>query len=246
MITDNSGQPRYVLHMGELRSALDLLESEELGEVHDETLEQDLAELHLAAQRLEVQRLRRLAEMDRRRPWLRDGLLSTTSWCMSRFRVSAGVAATDVRTARALDGMPATRDALASGEISMSAARVLVSARESDREAFTESEALLLDAARRHSVSDLARAVGYWRHACESRRRVEVNEDPLYGRRRLHVSPTVFGMVRIDGDLDPETGETVLTALTSCVDAEARSGNDEDRRTPSQRRADALAEVCRR
>ena len=37
-------------------------------------------------------------------------------------------------------------------------------------------------------------------------------------RRRLHLSPTAFGMVRIDGDLDPETGETVLTAVRACVD----------------------------
>jgi hypothetical protein len=52
-------------------------------------------------------------------------------------------------------------------------------------------------------------------------------------------------MVRIDGDLDPETGETVITALRSCLDAEARSADPEDCRTPAQRRADALGEVCR-
>ncbi|HEU4355943.1 MAG TPA: DUF222 domain-containing protein, partial [Actinomycetota bacterium] len=46
------------------------------------------------------------------------------------------------------------------------------------------------------------------------------------------------------GDLDPETGEGVLTALRAVLDAEARSGTDDDR-TPAQRRADALGEVCR-
>jgi hypothetical protein len=71
-------------------------------------------------------------------------------------------------------------------------------------------------------------------------------EAKLHDRRRLHVSPTVFGLVRIDGDLDPETGETVVTALRSCVDAELRSPDPEDRRTPPQRRADALGEICRR
>ena len=30
------------------------------------------------------------------------------------------------------------------------------------------------------------------------------------------------GMVRVDGTLDPETGETVLTALRAVVDAETR------------------------
>jgi hypothetical protein len=51
-------------------------------------------------------------------------------------------------------------------------------------------------------------------------------------------------MVRVDGDLDPENGETVLSAIRVVMDAEARSGA-EDSRTSAQRRADALAEVCR-
>ena len=57
-------------------------------------------------------------------------------------------------------------------------------------------------------------------------------------------SISLEGMVRVDGDLDPETGETVLTALGAVMDAEVRSGA-EDGRTPAQRRADALGEVCR-
>jgi hypothetical protein len=53
-------------------------------------------------------------------------------------------------------------------------------------------------------------------------------------------------MVRVDGDLDPETGETLLTALSAVLDAESRSGPDlTDDRTPAQRRADALGEICR-
>src|SRR5436190_64623 len=52
-------------------------------------------------------------------------------------------------------------------------------------------------------------------------------------------------MVRVDGDLDPETGETLLTALGAVLDSEARSRTEEDHRTPAQRRADALGEVCR-
>jgi hypothetical protein len=50
-------------------------------------------------------------------------------------------------------------------------------------------------------------------------------------------------MVRVDGDLDPETGQLFLSALRAEVDAQARG--PEDRRTPAQRRADALAEICR-
>jgi Domain of unknown function (DUF222)/HNH endonuclease len=53
-------------------------------------------------------------------------------------------------------------------------------------------------------------------------------------------------MVRVHGELDPETGEYVLTALRSVSDAEARSAGAHDDGTPDQRTADALAEVCRR
>ena len=60
-------------------------------------------------------------------------------------------------------------------------------------------------------------------------------------------------MVRIDGDLHPESGEAVLTALGAVMDAETKgrrhpgTGTDTDpeTRTPAQRRADALGEVCR-
>lgn len=45
-----------------------------------------------------------------------------------------------VRMARALDRMPRTRRALEEGEISLSAARVLSKARETDPEALSEAE----------------------------------------------------------------------------------------------------------
>jgi hypothetical protein len=231
--------------MSGLLSAIEEFGGVDLSDASDAHLEEGLAELQRAAQQLEAERLRWLAALDRRRPWLRDGLLSTTSWLTDRFRMSGGAAAADLRMARALEAMPSTRAALVAGEISGSAARVLAVAREAEPEEFAKSEELLLDAATRHSVRDLQRVVAHWRNACESRRRVALDEDPLSERRRLHVSPTVFGMVRIDGDLDPETGETLLTALRSCLDAEAKAPDAADRRTPAQRRADALGEICR-
>jgi hypothetical protein len=69
-------------------------------------------------------------------------------------------------------------------------------------------------------------------------------EEKLREQRRLHASVSLLGMVRMDGNLDPETGETLLTAPGAVMDAEARNGAEDDR-TPAQRRADALGEVCR-
>ena len=92
-------------------------------------------------------------------------------------------------------------------------------------------------------MNDLQRVASYWRDAIE-RERAADGEEKLRARRRLHASISFLGIVRVDGNLDPETGETFLTALRAVLDAESRSGADEDR-TPAQRRADALGEICR-
>jgi uncharacterized protein DUF222/HNH endonuclease len=231
--------------MGGVRSALEEYQATQLAEITDAEVEEGFAELQRGLELVQAERLRWLAEIDRRRTYAADGHLSTTSWLVSRHRIGGGEASGEVRMARALEQMPASREALTQGEVSASAVRLLAQARESDPEAFGDSETLLLEAARVHSVKDLGRAVAYWRSAAESKRSAE-EDDRMWRRRRLHASPTVFGMVRIDGDLDPDTGETVLTALRSCVDAAARSGDPSDDRTPAQRRADALGEICRR
>jgi hypothetical protein len=140
--------------------------------------------------------------------------------------------------------MPRTRLALEEGEVTMSAVRVLVEAREADPEAFARSEAHLVEAARLHPVGDLQRVAAYWRESLERARALE-GEDRLRARRRLHASLTFLGTVRVDGDLDPETGETLLAALNAVLDAEARARPELDERTPAQRRADALGEICR-
>jgi hypothetical protein len=162
----------------------------------------------------------------------------------SAFKVGWGSARDQVRTARALDDMPETRRALDEGELSMSAVRVLVAARDADPSAFRDSEPQLVNAARIHSMQDLRRVAAYWRQAAEREAALD-GQEKLLERRRLHASVTFLGMVRVDGDLDPETGETLLTALSAVLDAESRSPEEGDHRKPAQRRADALGEICR-
>jgi hypothetical protein len=143
-----------------------------------------------------------------------------------------------------LEEMPLTREALEAGDVSLSGVKVLAAAREADPGAFARSEETLVEAARIHSVSDLGRVVAHWRQAVEREHALE-GEGKLREQRRLHASVSLLGMVRVDGNLDPETGETLLTALRAVLDADARSGSGEDDRMPAQRRADALGEVCR-
>lgn len=230
--------------MSTLRSALDELRVEDLRHASDESLEEDLVELERCARALLAERLRRTAEIDRRDSFRRDGYLSVSSWLVHRLRTAFSAATGMVRMARALEQMPATREALSEGEISPSAVGILVSAREANPEAFACSEGALVDAARTLPVRGLSRAASYWRQAADPER-AEEDAEHLFESRRLHVSPTLHGMVRVDGDLDPETGETVVTALRAILDAEER-GAGSDRRTFAQRRADALGEICRR
>jgi hypothetical protein len=230
--------------VSELRSAVETLRAEVLAGLPDARIEEDFAELQRVGDLIEAERLRRLAELERRRVFDRDGYLSAAAWLVGRFRVAPGAARVHARVARALEEMPRTRLALEEGEVTMSAVRVLVEAREADPEAFARSEGHLVEAARLHPVGDLQRVAAYWRESLERARALE-GEDRLRARRRLHASLTFLGTVRVDGDLDPETGETLLAALNAVLDAEARARPEGDERTPAQRRADALGEICR-
>jgi hypothetical protein len=230
--------------VSELRSAIEGMRFETLTEQPDARLEADFAELQRASELIDAERLRRLAEIERRGTYRRDGHLSAASWLASKFKVAWGTARNEVRMARALEDMPVTRRALEDGDLSMSAARVLVDARDADHDAFRSSEATLVEAAKIHSMQDVRRVAAYWRQAAE-RETAMGGEEKLRERRRLHASVTFMGMVRVDGDLDPETGETLLTALRAILDAESRTPGTDDGRTPAQRRADALGEVCR-
>jgi hypothetical protein len=226
-----------------LRSGVEELRSEDVAGVPDAALEEDLGELLAVSDQLESEILRRLAAVDRRRSFERDGHLSTVSWLSARFRMSRVRAAELTRLARAMEQAPAVRRALGSEEITSSEVRVLAQAHGAHPEAFGQAEELLVEAARSLPVHRLQQAVGHWKQAVDDRQ--GVGDEDLRSRRGLHASPTVFGMVRVDGDLDPECGECVLTALRAVVDAEARSGAGGEDRTGPQRMADALHEICR-
>jgi hypothetical protein len=230
--------------VSELRSTIDSLQSESLAESPDARIEEDFSELQRACELLEVERLRRLAEIDRRGIYERDGHLSCASWLAKTHKVSWGAAREQVRTARALEEMPETSQALEDGEVSLAAAKLLAYARDTDPEKFKEAEHKLVEAARIHSMAELQKVTAFWRQRVE-RARSGDPEERLRERRRLFASSTFEGMVRVDGDLDPETGECLLTALGAVLDSEARSREKDDHRSPAQRRADAVGEICR-
>jgi hypothetical protein len=228
--------------MSSLRSALEELAGEELALASDEELTEGLREIERAAGALEAERARRVAEIARRRRYAEQGYLSATAYLRDLLGVSGPRAARYVRWARALSRMPLAAAALGRGEVSAQAVEVLMRAAEAHAEPFARSEELLVRIAAELPVGDLVRAVAHF-SALADAQAPEREAERRFAARRLHVSPTLGGMVRIDGDLDPETGQVVLAALRAEVDAQVRG--PEDHRTPAQRRADALAEICR-
>src|SRR4249919_95485 len=143
-------------------SVAEKVQAESLADVPDAALEEDLDELHRACERLEGRRLARIAEVDRRRLFERDGYLSCAAWLVNRYRMAWGEARAKVRMACALEQMPLAQEAFEDGEISLGAVRVLSEAQHAHPEAFAEGEERLVEAARLHSVSDLQRVAAFW------------------------------------------------------------------------------------
>ncbi len=223
-----------------LRSAIEELAAEDLRFASDPDVERELEEVERAGRSLEAERLRRIAELDARGAFARDGYLSMSAWLVHRLRIAWSVAGQQVRLARSLRRMPVTRRALSTGQVSAVSASMLASAREASPPEFARVEETLVSAATSLPVRELHAALTYWREAVDRRGAVE-DADRRRDARRLHVSPALDGMVRVDGDLDPETGQVVLTALRTVA---AASRSAADRRTAPQRRADALGEIC--
>ena len=179
----------------------------------------------------------RVAELDRRGVYARDGHLSLASWLAARHRVAPSTASGHVRMARALEAMPVAAEALVAGDVSSSAITLLASAREQAPEQFSRSEESLVDAARTLSVDHLKDVVARWRH--------DHADDADDNGQELFLRPTLVGRGKVSGDLNAETTQVLITALRAVQDAEVRSNDRTDTRSPAQRRADALVQVCR-
>jgi hypothetical protein len=199
-----------------------------------------LDDVERAVRSLEAERARCLAEVERRGLHARDGHLSPSAWLAHRHGLAQGAAATRVRVALALEEMPRTAEALACGEISDAAVDALARTREVAPEAFESAEGALVEQARSLSYRDLRAELDRWSQGVGA----GAGDDERHARRRFTAVPTTEGMVRAEGELDPENGQYVITALRAKVDAWARTLAD-DGRTPAQRRADALGDICR-
>jgi hypothetical protein len=225
-----------------LRSAIDELAAEDPLGIDVAQLGDGIVELHRARDALDAEIARRVGEFHARSGYEREGHLSMTAWLRARCRLAAGTARGLVHAAGALRAMPLTMRAFSAGELSLRRVRELVRGRDTNPDLFARDEAVLVDAALHLPVRHLRRAVDYWRQAADAAAAL-ADAERQHRRRALHLSETFEGMVRIDGDLDPEAGRVVMTAVAALAEPAGR--DDADDRTPAQRRADALVDICR-
>src|SRR5205809_46333 len=170
-----------------------------------------------------------------------DGALSVIAWLKWRCKLSGGAAAERVGIARQLDQLPRTEEAFARGDVGYQhVAMIARTAEHLGTGAVRKAESALLQAAKTHDPGQFAGITKDFEHRIDAEGALaEANR--AYERRYLHLGEPMDGLIRLDGLLDAEGGATLRTALNAFM-----LPGKEDDRTPGQRRADALIEVCRR
>ncbi len=224
----------------DLHEATGRLTSQDLDRLFDDQLEHSVIEMQRLRIRLDAEWHRLVAELDTRKSFLLHGYGSMAAWLGDKCRLAWGRAKHSVVVARALVHMPFTSEAFATGDVDLVAVRQLVKARSRNQEMFKRDEKTLVENGKDLSPRNFSTAIDYWMGAADAEA-AAVDAEERFARRRLHISP-LFDMIRVDGELDPESGATVKTAIAAEVDAANRSTDDP--RTTAQKRVDALVNIC--
>ncbi len=217
------------------------LETEDFESFTDTALGDGIVELRTTIDRLEFQCSRRLDLFARRHGYEAFGFVTLISWLRRACRLLPGAAVQRAEVARNLPSLPDISKALAAGDIGFHHAAVVAhSVTEVGVEAVARQEPTLLEAAHNldpKRLSYVTRTIRY----CEDADGALAADNENYDRRYLHISQTLNGIFVIDGQLDAEGGAIVRTAINACE----QPFRHDDQTTGSQRRADALVELCR-
>ena len=174
-----------------------------------------------------------------------DGAGSLAAWIRHRCRIAPGEAQARVRVARAVTSGPMTTtgEALRDGTISWRHAQVIErTLRDVPADRREEAEHALQEPAKALDPMLLSRVGAELLHRLDADRADRAAVRRLE-RRGLDLAETFDGMVAVSGILDSVAGATVLAAVDAIV-APTR-GDESDERSWTQRRADALAQICR-
>src|SRR5438045_5598522 len=170
-----------------------------------------------------------------------DGSLGMVPWLRTHGKLAAAAAAEHVETARQLDKLPKTEEALARGEIGYQHAVAMAKTAEHLGAAeVRKAESMLLKAAETMDPGQFVAVTKNFEHQVDAES-VLSEANRAHQRRYLQIGEAINGLVRIEGQVTPDAGAIIRTAIEPY--ARPLKGDD---RSAGQRLADALVEVCRR
>lgn len=200
---------------------------------------------------LEALRLRAVAEVEHRGSARAVGATGTARWLTQATRITPGAPNRALELAVALQGAPAVSAALATGQISVAHAQVIMSTlaglpRDLPEQGRADCASYLLLAATGEDPTVLARRGTGLTHRLHPESVADM-EQRAVTRRELRIGTTpVDGLVPITGWLDTEAAELARAVLSPLAAPRPRTDTERDLRSPAHRLTDAFAELCQR
>jgi hypothetical protein len=210
-----------------------------LRDVNGTELGHGLIQSREATNRIEAVFADGLRRFDQSGEYRSDGAIDVIGWLRSRCHLSGGAAVERVGIARQLEQLPQTKQAFASGELAYH--HVAVMARTAEHvgaAAVRKAESSLLSLAGTMDPGKFTDVAKNFEHRVDAQA-VLAEANRAHQRRYLNISEPLDGMVRLDGQLDAEAGAIVRNTLYAGGPPAA-----DDQRTPGQRRADRLVDLC--
>jgi hypothetical protein len=239
-----------------LLAACDALVARPVFGLPSEEIVADLEALEVACTQLAAARSVRVRELDGRDYARTEGATSLPVWLRDRLRISIGEAHRRVVLSRLLDTHPGIATAMSDGSVNPEQATAIGRALadlpdDLDPALRVRAEAVLLEQATQFCPEVLtklgARILDHIAPEVAEealRRKLEQEEARARIARTFTISKPVSGLARVHGWLDVESAAVVSAAIDPL--SKPQPGEDgSGLRSPGQRRADALVEICR-
>ena len=173
--------------------------------------------------------------------WAADGSRSVNAWVQRKSSCTRALAGRKIAASKLLAHTPALAEAFRDGHTSLEHVSVVTAAIQpgprTDR--IGEADQIFTTLATHTGPGQLRRAVTMWASRVDETAAAHEYAD-LSERAYLHVSPLLDGMIRIDGMLDPETGQILIDALKATREQLQPVDRTADMRPVSQQNASAL------
>jgi hypothetical protein len=196
-----------------------------------------LAEVIGLRDRLNARIAETVAAFEQSGRWADEGATSVTAWLTYGARMSRGTASRTARVSRRVSRLPLTMAMWRDGTLSDGQVEAIAANLDAETVGlFAEHEGEVVPTLVGLTVDGVASAMSHWRALATEDR------EPVEHPQGLRLSRGLNNRWALDGTLDAETGQLLTTALRV---AKSDDVEGEPPRSPAERRADALADICR-